>query len=139
MSPAVDRARAAWPTAAPWLLAGLLTAAGVTHFVAPTPYERIVPRVLGHARMLVELSGVAELACAALVAVPRTRRLGGLASAVLFVAVFPANVQMALDGGVPGGTGLAASPVVAWARLPLQVPLVVGALGVARRARVGTR
>jgi uncharacterized membrane protein len=48
----------------------------------------------------------------------------------LFVALFPANVQMALDGGTGGG--LLGSPLVAWLRLPLQIPLIVWAVWVAR-------
>jgi uncharacterized membrane protein len=118
-----------WARSAPWLLAGLLAAAGVTHFLAPAPFVRIVPRALPARELLVALSGVVELGCAVLVAVPRTRRVGGWATAALFVVVFPANVQMALDSG--GGPGWYRT--VAWARLPLQVPLVLWAATVARR------
>ncbi|HJV09128.1 MAG TPA: hypothetical protein VJ653_05585 [Acidimicrobiales bacterium] len=105
-------------------LAGFLLVAGAAHFVIPRSYERIVPRLFADPAFWVRWSGVAELACAALVAYPRTRRLGAGAAAGVFVVVFPANVQMALDGGVPYG--------LAWARLPLQVPLVWWALRVAR-------
>jgi uncharacterized membrane protein len=115
----------------PWLLAGLLVAAGTTHVVAPAPYVRIVPRALPAPEALVALSGVVELTCAVLVAVPRTRRIGAWATVVLFVAVFPANVQMAIDSGDGAGWYRA----VAWARVPLQVPLVLWAVGVARRQR----
>ena len=108
-------------------LAGLLSVAGAAHFVVPRSYERIVPRLFGDPVFWVRWSGVAELVCAALVAHPRTRRVGALAAAGLFVTVFPANVKMALDGGVPGG--------LAWARLPLQVPLVIWAWRVARSAQ----
>ncbi|MDQ6649379.1 MAG: hypothetical protein M3Z02_04605 [Actinomycetota bacterium] len=118
----------------PYLLAGLLAAAGVTHFVHPEPYARIVPHVLPARRALVALSGLAELACAAALVAPRTRRLAGWATAGLFVAVFPANVQMALDAGAPGTSGLL-GPAVAWLRLPVQVPLVIWAVHVARTAR----
>lgn len=107
-------------------LAGLLAAAGTAHFLVPRPYERIVPGVLGDAAFWVRWSGVAELVCAGLVAHPRTRRVGAFAAAGLFVAVFPANVKMALDGAVPFG--------LAWVRLPLQVPLVWWALRVASRS-----
>jgi uncharacterized membrane protein len=120
----------------PWLLAGLLAAAGAMHFAAPDPYIRIVPRALPAPGALVALSGVAELACAVLVAVPRTRRIGGWATAALFVAVFPANVRMALDSAHADGWYRA----VVWARLPLQVPLIAWAVTVAlgrgRTARV---
>lgn len=119
------------PTTSAALLAGLLGGAGGLHFAVPDPYASIVPRVLGDPRAWVYASGVAELACAAAVALPRTRRRGALASAALFVAVFPANLQMALDAD---GHGLAGNPWVAWGRLPLQVPLVLWALSVARSA-----
>ena len=58
---------------------------------------------------------------AAAVAVPRTRKRGALAAALLFVAVFPANLQMAADADT------ATEKAIAYARLPLQVPLVVWA------------
>jgi len=107
-------------------LAAFLLAAGTAHFVVPQPYRRIVPRLLADPAFWVRWSGVAELGCAVLVAVPRTRRAGALAAAVLFVVVFPANVQMALDAGV-----------VAWIRLPLQVPLIIWAWRVAGDTRPG--
>jgi uncharacterized membrane protein len=115
-------------------LAAVLAAAGVTHLVAPEPYAAIVPRWLPAPYAWVYGSGVAELACAALLAAPRTRRIGGWASTVLLVVVFPANVQAALDGGIAGREGLLGSPLAAWLRLPLQIPLVIWAVAVARRA-----
>jgi uncharacterized membrane protein len=71
-----------------------------------------------------------ELAIAVLVAIPRTRRLGGLLSALLFVAVFPANVKMALDWS----TRPAWMRALAYGRLPLQIPLVLWALLVYHRS-----
>ena len=112
-------------------LSALLAVAGVTHFAYPKPYDRIVPTALpGSARTWTYVSGVAELAVAAAVAAPRTRRLGGLAAAALFAAVFPANVKMAVDARDQSkGEQLATV-----ARLPLQVPLVIWALRVSRSA-----
>lgn len=118
--------------ASAFALAGLLLAAGVTHFVIPRSYERIVPRLLGDPAFWVRWSGVAEIGCAALVAHPRTRRPAALAAVALFVVVFPANVQMALDGGLPGSSSPLGSAAVAWARLPLQIPLIWWAWRVAR-------
>ncbi|MEA2702207.1 MAG: hypothetical protein QOD63_152 [Actinomycetota bacterium] len=109
-------------------------AAGVLHFVVPESYAKIVPGVLGRPRALVAVTGVAELVAAGLVAVPRTRRAGAWLSIGLLVVVFPANVKMALDGGLEGYGFPLGSPVVAWLRLPLQVPLVVWAWRVASRA-----
>lgn len=111
----------------PALLAGLLGGAGVLHFVAPGPYDGIVPSVLPNPRAWTYASGVVEIALAAGVAHPRTRERAALAAAALFVVVFPANVQMALDADST------VSRAVAYGRLPLQVPLVLWALSVAGR------
>lgn len=121
---------AAW---AACLLAGLLLSTGLLHFLRPSGFETIVPRFLGARALWVYLSGAAELGCALALVIPASRRLGGLASAALFVAVFPANVQMALaaDGG---RHDLFHNPAIAWARLPLQIPLVLWALFIARHA-----
>jgi uncharacterized membrane protein len=119
-----DRLRAA----SPWLLAAVLVGAGSTHFLTPDPYDAIVPSFLPAPRAWTYGSGVAELLVGAAVAAPRTRRHGATAAAALFVAVFPANVQMALDpGDVPRWLAIA--------RLPLQVPLVLWALQVRRASR----
>ena len=110
-------------------LAAFMAGAGVAHFVIPGFYEKIIPRWLGHERDLVRWSGVAELLCAALVAVPRTRRVGAWTTLVLLVLVYPANIQMAVDAGAPHDP----ESWAAWLRLPLQVPMWVWASRVARR------
>jgi len=124
-------------SASPYLLAAVLIGAGVGHFTATDRYAQIVPNALPQSthRALVQASGVAELLCAGLLVVRRTRRVGAAMTAALLVAVFPANVQMALDGGITGAGFPLGSPVVAWLRLPLQVPLIAWALSIARTAR----
>ena len=105
-------------------LAGLLLVSGTAHFAAPRPFDSIVPHVLpGPARWWTYASGAAELAVAAAVAVPATRKVGAACAAGLFAAVLPANVQMAVDWRER------ALPLraVAYGRLPLQVPLVLWA------------
>jgi uncharacterized membrane protein len=97
---------------------------GGLHFVAPTPFEKIVPRWLSNPGFWVGASGVAELASGALLAVPRTRRVGGYLAAATIVAVYPANIQMALDAGMPDD----AMGWFSWLRLPLQIPLFRWAL-----------
>lgn len=114
------------------LLAGLLATAGAAHFAVPRQFDAIVPSALpGSARTWTYLSGAAELALAAGVALPRTRKAAALASAAFFVGVFPANVKMAVDWRHRP----APQRTAAIARLPLQVPLVLWARGVARAAR----
>ncbi len=113
------------------VLVGIFVVSGVAHLVKPAPYETIVPTPLPYKRQLVYASGVAELACAALLLHPRTRRIGGLASVGLLAAVFPANVQMTVSS-----LGDERSP--AWfkagtiARLPLQAPMIRAALKAAK-------
>lgn len=115
-------------------LAALLGGSGVLHFVVPKPYDSIVPRALpGRPRTWTQLSGAAELGIAAALVLPRTRRLGGLLAAGLLAAVFPANVQMAIDHRrrpLP-------LRLVAFGRLPLQLPLIAWALRVRRTAHGG--
>src|ERR671917_4911 len=102
---------------APFALAALLAASGTLHLLRPEVYAAIVPRVLPDPNLIVRLSGVAELVCAAGLA---TRRgWAGAASTALLVAVFPANVQHALDVlADPASTSLAQAAVIG--RLPLQ-------------------
>jgi len=116
-------------------LAVAMAASGFGHFLVPEPYEQIVPHFLGSPGLWVRLSGGAEVGCAVLLLFRRTRWLGGWLTVGVLVAVFPANVQMALDGGLAGRPFPLGSPAVAWLRLPLQVPLVAWARAVARRAR----
>jgi uncharacterized membrane protein len=111
-------------TAFRWVLVVLLAGAGGLHFARPEPFAAIVPPPLGDPLPWVWASGAVELIAAGLLAVDRTRRLGGWVAAVTFVAVFPANVQMALDGGIARAGFPLSSPVVAWLRLPLQAVLV---------------
>jgi uncharacterized membrane protein len=92
--------------------------AGAMHFVIPRTYEAIVPDALPGRRALVYASGVAEIAGGLAVQHPRTRRLGSLWSIATLLAVFPANVHMALHPEryrVPGGRRSL------YARLPLQL------------------
>ncbi|MFN2517902.1 MAG: hypothetical protein ABR604_02500 [Jatrophihabitantaceae bacterium] len=118
---------------AAWMLAALLFYTGSLHFVSPTGFESIVPPFLGAPAFWVYASGVAEIGCAVALAIPRLRHVGALAAAALFVIVFPANVQMALDSG-GADPDLFHNPFVAWGRLPLQIPLIAWAVFVSRRA-----
>jgi uncharacterized membrane protein len=110
-------------------LAALLLGTGTLHFVTPKPFDSIVPEELpGSARFYTCASGVAELGVGALLLAPNTRRPAGLAAAALFLAVFPANVNMVRlwwDKPWP-------MRVAAIARLPLQIPMIVQALKVWR-------
>jgi len=114
-------------------LVTLLTASGVLHFLRPAPFISIVPRRLPYKAELVAISGAGELVCAGLLAHPAGRRLGGPAAALLLAAVFPANVSVALRSGEKHGW----YRVALWARLPLQIPLVLWSLRIAKESRAG--
>jgi uncharacterized membrane protein len=107
------------------LLAVSMVVAGVMHFVAPAAYARIVPRGFPSPHVLVSVSGVFEIlgGIGLLPAYSRSWAAWGLIA--LFVAVFPANVNMAVNrigfGRRPPKTWLL------WARLPLQAVLIVWA------------
>ena len=116
-------------------LAALFAASGTVHLIRPQVFEPIIPRRLPAPRGLVYASGVAELLCAAGLLHPRTRKVAGLASAVLLVGIFPGNVQMAVTEGrrVSAGRGSRGRQVVTLVRLPLQIPLIRTALKAAGR------
>src|SRR4051794_18857298 len=77
---------------ATWLSA-VLGGSGVLHLVRPRTYEWLVPPELGAARPWVLGTGVAEVAAAALMTAPATRRAGGLLAAVLLVGFVPAHLH----------------------------------------------
>ena len=112
-------------------MAAMLIGIGAGHFLAPKPFDTIVPSELpGNARFYTYASGVAEVGVGAMLLVPRTRRLGALAAAALYLAVFPANlnmVRMWKDKPWPMRLG-------ALARLPMQVPMITRALAIRRNA-----
>ena len=116
---------------APVVTAGFLGTTGVLHFAKPEHYDAIVPRALpGSARFYTYASGAAELGIAGLLTAPKTRRAGALAAIALYTAVFPANVQMAWDWRHES----AFKRVVAFGRLPLQIPLIHSAWKIYRNS-----
>ncbi|MEU0126587.1 MULTISPECIES: DoxX family protein [unclassified Streptomyces] len=122
-------ARAPRIPSSPLLLAGLMAAAGAAHFAAPEPFDALVPRALpGSPRAWTRASGAVELALAAGLALPGTRRLSARATALFFVGVFPANVKMAYDWR----DRPAPVRALAYGRLPLQLPLYLWARAAGR-------
>ena len=124
---AADHRRASQATA--YRLAAMLLGTGTLHFLVPKPFDTIVPAELpGKARTYTLVSGAVEVGVGALLLLPGTRRLGALAAAALFVAVFPANVNMVrLWWPRPWPMR-----IIALARLPFQIPMVIAALRVRR-------
>ncbi len=116
-------------------LAAFIGGAGVLHVVRPDFFDALVPTWMpGSERTVTYVSGALELTGAVLVANRRTRRFGAWFVFLTLLAVFPANIQAALDGGMPDAEPPMDSAAVAWLRLPLQVPMLLWARKVGREA-----
>lgn len=111
------------------ILAGAFAVSGVVHLVRPEFYEPIMPSWVPRHHDVILGSGIAELALSAGLLAPPTRRLAGWGSVGLLLGVFPANVKMATDSLATDNTGL---KVGAFARLPMQWPMIKAALAAAR-------
>jgi uncharacterized membrane protein len=114
-----------------WLLGPLFVAAGVMHFVKPDFYVQMMPPYLPWHRELVFLSGVCEVVGGVALLVPRLRVAAAWGLIALLVAVFPANVHMALNPelfpSIP--------PAALWVRLPLQAALIAWVYWFTKRER----
>jgi uncharacterized membrane protein len=108
------------------VLAAGLGAMGVAHLVARPTFEAMIPKwIPGDPALWNYAATAAELGSAALLARERTARAGGIAAFLTFAVVWVANLQHAVQGGVsPEAGGPLGSPVVAWVRAPLQLPLL---------------
>jgi uncharacterized membrane protein len=98
----------------------LFVLAGVLHFVKTGMYVKIMPPLFPAPRMMVYLSGVAEILGGIGVLVPATRQAAAWGLVALLVCVWPANFYMAMRPDLfPGIPGWAL-----WARIPVQVPMI---------------
>jgi uncharacterized membrane protein len=112
------------------LIAAFYVAAGSAHFLNPEFYVEIMPPYVPWHRAVVFFSGLAEIALGVLLLPRATRRAAAWGVIALLVAVFPANLHMAINQvhpahapawmGTPGAAAL-------WLRLPLQGVLVLWA------------
>jgi uncharacterized membrane protein len=104
-----------------YVLVAAFVVAGSLHFLYPSTYARIVPPTFGHAKTLVYVSGVCEILGGFGVLLSPLRKAAGVGLIALLIAVFPANLYMALH---PALFATIASPVALDARLPLQAVLI---------------
>ncbi len=107
------------------------TCAGVAHFAKPDFFESIVPDWFPNAALTNRVSGAAELLLGLGMLSSKTRKVSALGLLLLTIAVFPANVDMAVnkvepkpvDGRFTRSVGTATGPAN-WIRLPMQLPLL---------------
>ena len=103
--------------------------AGANHFLHTAFYVSIMPDYVPWHTALVHVSGVAEMALGAMLFVPAVERLAAWGTMALMIAVFPANLQMALHSELyPQFSALAL-----WLRVPFQIVLVAWAYWLTRR------
>jgi uncharacterized membrane protein len=103
-------------------------AAGIAHFVRPGVYVKIMPPYLPWPLGLVYLSGICEAGLGVLVLIPQCTRLAAWGLIALLIAVFPANVHMAMHPELYPRI----SPAVLWWRLPLQAVFIAWAYAYTR-------
>ncbi len=108
---------------APWIVAAAFSVSGVVHLTHPATFTGIVPGFLPAKTALVYASGVAELVCA--FGLWQRLRWAGWAAALLLVAIWPANLQMAIKA--QDGHDVV-TKIEDWIRFPLQIPLLWCAL-----------
>lgn len=112
-----------------YLMALVYIAAGINHFVKPEMYRRIMPPWLPWHHQLVLISGAAEILLGLLLLFPATRVLAAWGIIALLIAIFPANIQMAVQWWREGHPYLWAALL----RLPLQALLIWWAWGFTRQ------
>ncbi len=106
-----------------YVMGPLYVVAGLNHLLNPDLYVAIMPPYIPWHLGLVWVSGVIEIALGIGVLVPRTRRLAGWGTIALLLAVFPANLHMALaDAGTYDAPAWGL-----WLRLPIQGLLIAWA------------
>jgi uncharacterized membrane protein len=105
------------------LMAALYVLAGVMHFVAPDAYMPMMPPYLPWHSELVLLSGLAELVLGVMLLVSSMRKLAAWGIIALLVAIFPANLHIALND-VPLFGATEGAGAMNWIRLPFQIVLI---------------
>ena len=107
------------------VLAVCMVVAGVLHFAATEPFIKIVPEVLPYPAAIVYVSGVIEIMLGVMLLFRPLQRLAGWGLVLLFIAVYPANINMAVNqihlDGIPD------SPWFHAVRLPFQFVLIAWA------------
>jgi uncharacterized membrane protein len=104
-----------------WLLSAMMIFAGIMHFVSTDSFANIVPPMFGDRRLLVQVSGFAEIGLGLGLALPALRRLSAWGLIALYIAVYPANIYMAVKDIPVDGQHF---QLLEWLRLPLQFVLI---------------
>jgi uncharacterized membrane protein len=125
MSPVSTPHENRWPrrirTASRWFIGLFFIVSGMNHFRAPAIYIGMIPPWLPWPASLNLISGACEILGGIGILLPPVRILAGWGLIALLIAVFPANLHVALMGHMPG---FSFSPLTLWLRLPFQAVLI---------------
>ena len=113
------------------LFAAFFIASGITHFIMTDFYLRMMPPYLPFHSELILISGILEISFALLLLLPQTRGIAGIGLILLLIAVFPANLHMALYPEIFPYI----LPIVLWLRLPIQIIFIYWAWKLSRPSR----
>ena len=115
------------------MLAVFMVTAGTLHWITPDPFVKIVPSFLPYPLAIVYISGVFEILGGVGLLIPAVSHAAAWGLIALFIAVFPANINMAVNrihlDGIPD------SPWLLWGRLPFQAVLIAWAWWYTRPSR----
>jgi len=116
-----------------WILAVLFLSSGVLHLVNPGAFLWLMPPWLPEHNLLILVSGVFEIVSA--IGLIAKQKWAGYLSALVLLAVWPANIWYAFD---VSSQGLNWQTLIAWLRLPLQVPLIYAAIRFSKTPKIRT-
>lgn len=109
-----------------WVMAAFYIVAGIMHFIRPDYYVPMMPPYLPGHDALIFLSGIAELVLGVAVLVPSLRSMAAWGIIILLIAIFPANLHIALNN-VPVFGAAEGAGAMNWVRLPFQLVLILWA------------
>ncbi len=107
------------------ILAVSLSIVGGLHFVSWDQFVRLIPPQLPYPKELVYISGFFEILGGIGLLVPSVSRAAAWGIIALFIAVFPANINQAINN-IPID-GIPHNQLLYWFRLPFQAVLIAWA------------
>lgn len=114
------------------LYSTLLFVAGTGHFKKVDSFVRTMPDFIPMKKFLVQFTGVLEMIFSITLWIKKGQSFTGKLLAAFMIAVFPANLNMAINN-IPFKPGAKPNKFILWLRLPLQIPLIIGALKLGRK------
>ncbi len=118
-----------------WIFGIAFVFAGINHFLNPNFYQRMMPPIFPAHLFLIYLSGVCEIVLGVLLLIPKFTRIAAWCLIALLIAVFPANIYMALNPQIFSEI----SPTAQYIRLPIQLILIAWAYWLTRSADIPVR